>query len=77
MQILPEECAYMGDDWPDLAAMQIAGLAVTVPNAHDEVRKRAHLITQAYGGRGAVREFCDILLHANGSYDELLQEFLY
>ena len=76
LQIDPEDCAYMGDDWPDLAAMQIAGLAATVPNAHEEVRKRAHLITQAYGGRGAVREFCDILLHANGSYDELLQEFL-
>lgn len=76
LQILPEDCAYMGDDWPDLAALQIAGLAVTVPNAHEEVRKRAHLITQAYGGRGAVRELCDLLLRANGSYDTLLQTFL-
>jgi 3-deoxy-D-manno-octulosonate 8-phosphate phosphatase (KDO 8-P phosphatase) len=76
LQILPEECAYMGDDWPDLAAMQIAGLAITVPNAHEEVRKRANLITQACGGRGAVREFCDVLLQAKGVYNELLEEFL-
>lgn len=76
LQISPQDCAYMGDDWPDLAAMQIAGLAITVPNAHEEVRKRASLITQAYGGRGAVREFCDVLLQAKGAYDELLQEFL-
>lgn len=76
LQILPEECAYMGDDWPDLGAMQIAGLAITVPNAHEEVRKRANLITQACGGRGAVREFCDVLLQAKGVYNELLEEFL-
>ncbi|RYZ96424.1 MAG: HAD family hydrolase, partial [Moraxellaceae bacterium] len=76
LQINPEDCAYMGDDWPDLAAMQIAGLAITVPNAHAEVRARANLITQAYGGRGAVREFCDILLQAKDVYDVLLQEFL-
>lgn len=76
LQITPEDCAYMGDDWPDLAALQIAGLAITVPNAHEEVRRRANLITQAYGGRGAVREFCDVLLHAKGVYADLLQEFL-
>ena len=76
LQLDPEDCAYMGDDWPDLAAMQIAGLAITVPNAHAEVRKRANLITQAYGGRGAVREFCDILLQAKDVYDVLLQELV-
>lgn len=76
LQIAPQDCAYMGDDWPDLAAMSIAGLAISVPNGHEEVRRRADLVTQAYGGRGAVREFCDILLHAKGAYRALLQEFL-
>lgn len=76
LHIDPQDCAYMGDDWPDLPALMLAGLAVSVPNGHEEVRRRAHLVTQAYGGRGAVREFCDILLHAKGVYHELLQEFL-
>jgi 3-deoxy-D-manno-octulosonate 8-phosphate phosphatase (KDO 8-P phosphatase) len=66
----------MGDDWPDLGALAMAGLAVTVPNAHHEVRRRVHLVTQASGGRGAVRELCDVILHAKGTYDELLARFL-
>jgi 3-deoxy-D-manno-octulosonate 8-phosphate phosphatase (KDO 8-P phosphatase) len=74
--LTPSDCAYMGDDWPDLPALMMAGLAITVPNAHIEVRRRADLVTQAYGGRGAVREFCDILLKANNAYDDLLQQYL-
>jgi 3-deoxy-D-manno-octulosonate 8-phosphate phosphatase (KDO 8-P phosphatase) len=74
--VQPSDCAYMGDDWPDLGALAMAGLAVTVPNAHHEVRRRVHLVTQASGGRGAVRELCDVILHAKGTYDELLARFL-
>lgn len=74
--VLPTDCAYMGDDWPDLGALAMAGLAVTVPNAHHEVRRRAHLITQASGGHGAVRELCDVILQAKGQYDTLLARFL-
>lgn len=72
----PADCAYMGDDWPDLPALLQAGLAVTVPNAHIEVRRRVDLVTQAHGGRGAVRELCDILLQAKNAYDDLLQHYL-
>ena len=71
----PEDCLYMGDDWPDLSAFAIAGMKVTVPNGHVEVRKRADLVTQAYGGRGAVREICDMLLMAKGVYDEMLEQY--
>lgn len=72
----PEECLYMGDDWPDLSAFSIAGMKVTVPNGHVEVRRRADLVTQASGGRGAVREVCDMLLVAKGVYQELLEKFI-
>lgn len=72
----PEECLYMGDDWPDLSAFAIAGMKVTVPNGHVEVRRRADLVTQASGGRGAVREVCDMLLVAKGVYQELLEKFI-
>lgn len=74
--ISPEDCLYMGDDWPDLSAFAIAGMKVTVPNGHVEVRRRADLVTQAYGGRGAVREICDMLLLAKGVYHDLLEQYL-
>jgi 3-deoxy-D-manno-octulosonate 8-phosphate phosphatase (KDO 8-P phosphatase) len=64
----------MGDDWPDLSAFAIAGMKVTVPNGV-EVRRRADLVTQAMGGRGAVREVCDMLLMAKGTYQELLEKY--
>ncbi len=76
LNILPESCLYMGDDWPDLSAFKIAGVRVTVPNGHEEVRNRADLITQAFGGRGAVREICDIILKSKGVYQKFLNEFL-
>lgn len=61
------QCAFVGDDLPDLPVMQRCGLAVAVANAVDEVKACAHLVTQASGGQGAVREFCDFLLRAQGS----------
>lgn len=75
LNIAAEDCLYMGDDWPDLSAFAIAGMKVTVPNGHVEVRRRADLVTQAYGGRGAVREICDMLLTAKGVYQELLEKY--
>ena len=76
LNILPEDCLYMGDDWPDLSAFSIAGMSITVPNGHEEVRRRANLVTQAMGGRGAVREVCDMLLFSKGIYQELLAKYL-
>jgi 3-deoxy-D-manno-octulosonate 8-phosphate phosphatase (KDO 8-P phosphatase) len=76
LNILPSDCLYMGDDWPDLSAFAIAGMSITVPNGHESVRCRAKLVTQAMGGRGAVREVCDMLLTAKGVYQELLEKYL-
>jgi 3-deoxy-D-manno-octulosonate 8-phosphate phosphatase (KDO 8-P phosphatase) len=58
------ECAYVGDDLPDLPVMQRCGLAVAVANAVDAVKAAAHYVTRAGGGQGAVREFCDLVLAA-------------
>lgn len=76
LEIWSDYCLYMGDDWPDLSAFALAGMKVTVPNGHIELKKRADLVTQAMGGRGAVREVCDLLLQAQDQYDTLLAEFL-
>jgi 3-deoxy-D-manno-octulosonate 8-phosphate phosphatase (KDO 8-P phosphatase) len=56
------EIAYMGDDIPDLTIMQKVGLAITVPNAAQEIKAIAHRCTIRSGGQGAVREACDFLL---------------
>ena len=73
LQIDWSQLAVIGDDWPDLPLMERAGFACAVPDAHIEVRAIAHHVTVARGGRGAAREFCDLLLCASGRYAGLLQ----
>ncbi|MDX1593435.1 MAG: HAD-IIIA family hydrolase [Gammaproteobacteria bacterium] len=68
--------AYVGDDVIDLPVMTRVGLAVAVANAHPEVRARAHWVTASAGGRGAVRETCDLLLAAAERYDAALALYL-
>jgi 3-deoxy-D-manno-octulosonate 8-phosphate phosphatase (KDO 8-P phosphatase) len=66
------EVAAMGDDWPDLPLLTRAAFACAPPQAHEEVRARAHHVTRAAAGHGAARECCDLLLCAAGRYAELL-----
>ncbi len=67
------EVAYVGDDLPDLPILARAGLAVAVVNAVPEVKNRAHYITQASGGSGAVREVVELLLRAQGKWASLMR----
>jgi 3-deoxy-D-manno-octulosonate 8-phosphate phosphatase (KDO 8-P phosphatase) len=60
------EVAYMGDDLPDLACLESAGLAIVPANAHSAVAASAHWRTRLCGGEGAVREACDLILTARG-----------
>jgi 3-deoxy-D-manno-octulosonate 8-phosphate phosphatase (KDO 8-P phosphatase) len=66
------QAAGIGDDWPDLAVLQQCAFACAPANAHVEVKACAHFVTQARGGEGAAREFCDLLLVASGRYVDLL-----
>jgi 3-deoxy-D-manno-octulosonate 8-phosphate phosphatase (KDO 8-P phosphatase) len=68
-QVLPEEICFIGDDLIDLPVLRRVGFAVAVPNAVEEVRKAAHYITSKTGGRGAVREICDLILKSQGKWD--------
>jgi len=61
-----QSVACMGDDLADLPLFDVARLALTVPDAHPSVKSRAHFITQAAGGLGAVREACDLILESQG-----------
>ncbi|WP_298013158.1 HAD hydrolase family protein [uncultured Castellaniella sp.] len=57
---------YMGDDIIDLPVLRRVGFAVSVPNAPFYVGQAAHWVTGLPGGRGAVRECCDLILAAQG-----------
>ena len=70
------EVAAMGDDWPDLPLLARAAMACAPNNAHAEVKAVVHHVTQASGGHGAAREFCDLLLMASGRYAALLHDQL-
>lgn len=62
--ITTDECAYVGDDVPDLPALRHAGVSIAVANAVAPVRTQCDYLTTASGGAGAVREICDLLLSA-------------
>jgi 3-deoxy-D-manno-octulosonate 8-phosphate phosphatase (KDO 8-P phosphatase) len=61
------QCAFMGDDLPDAAVLARCGFAVAVANAVPEVKAIAHLVTLTAGGNGAVREFCEFVMRAQGT----------
>lgn len=67
------QAAYVGDDLVDLAAMAIAGLSVAVADAHPTLRQRADWVTTRPGGRGAVREVCELLLASQGRLDGMIE----
>jgi 3-deoxy-D-manno-octulosonate 8-phosphate phosphatase (KDO 8-P phosphatase) len=73
--ITAEECGYIGDDVIDLPLFTRVGFAVTVPSGHPEVQHRAHYVTRSPGGRGAVREVCDMVMRAQGTYEQALAPY--
>lgn len=64
-----EDCGYMGDDLPDLGAIQAAGLGLTVADATRAVATAADWQSRFDGGAGAVREACEFILEARGALD--------
>lgn len=70
-----EQCCFIGDDIPDLAAFAVCGLNVAVADAVPVVAQRAHYVTRSRGGHGAVREVADLILYAQGYWDRLLDMF--
>ena len=70
------DCAFMGDDLIDLPAMLRCGLAIAPANARPLVKERAHAVTDAGGGHGAVREAAEFILAAQGKLDALFAPYL-
>ena len=73
--ISASRAAFVGDDLPDLPIMRRTGCAIAVADAHPVVRQQADIITNARGGQGAVREICEMILKAKGSWEELLERY--
>ena len=69
------EVAYLGDDLKDLSSINAVGFGMTVPNGHKTVQEQAHGITQAFGGKGAVREFCDFILEGKGLLEQIFVKY--
>ena len=65
------EIAMMGDDLQDIVAKEEVGVFFTTPNAADDVKNSADFITKRFGGDGAVREICDLIIRSNGSTPSL------
>ncbi len=70
-----DEVCYLGDDLTDIVVMNRVGLAVATQNARREVKAKAHYVTQAAGGSGAVREVAEMILEARGVWRELLKKY--
>src|SRR5258705_12209972 len=70
------EVAFIGDDLTDIPAMRRSEFAVAVADAVPETRARAHYVTKARGGEGAVREAVEIILKAQGRWNELVAKYL-
>lgn len=70
------ETAYLGDDLPDMPLAQRAGLAVAVADAAPELKAICHYITKARGGKGAAREVVELILKAQGRWEEAIPKAL-
>ena len=71
-----DECAFIGDDFPDMGIFRRVALPVAVGNAVPEIRQAARVHLNAGGGRGAVREFAELLLRARGEWEHVTEAYV-
>jgi len=69
--VIPEEVACVGDDVVDIPLLKRAGFSVAVADAVPEVRRIVDYVTQQGGGRGAVREVCELMLKVQNRWTEV------
>ena len=72
----PEQAAFLGDDLVDLPVLRRCGFAVTVADAPAVLKRHADYVTRAKGGQGAAREFCEVILHNQGTLTAQPARFL-
>ncbi len=70
-----ENVAYVGDDVVDVPVFSLVGFSVAVADASYEVRAAADYVTAERGGRGAIREICDLILKAKNEWPDLVRRY--
>jgi 3-deoxy-D-manno-octulosonate 8-phosphate phosphatase (KDO 8-P phosphatase) len=70
-----DQVAFVGDDIVDIPLLRRVGFAVAVADAADEVKRVVDYITQKKGGRGAVREVCEVILLAQDKWADLAARY--
>ncbi|HEU5186098.1 MAG TPA: HAD hydrolase family protein [Gemmatimonadaceae bacterium] len=71
-----DDAAFIGDDFPDMGIMRAVGLPVAVANAVPEIKAVAQMCLTRSGGRGATREFAELLLKARGEWEEIVERYV-
>jgi 3-deoxy-D-manno-octulosonate 8-phosphate phosphatase (KDO 8-P phosphatase) len=74
-KIPAEEICFIGDDLIDVPILKQVGFAVSVPNGMEEVKAVAHHITTKSGGRGAIRELCELILKSQDKWNEATSRY--
>lgn len=72
----PQDAAFVGDDWPDMSVLRTVGLPVAVANAVPEVKAACAVRLTRPGGRGALREFAELLLKARGEWEAVTERYV-
>jgi 3-deoxy-D-manno-octulosonate 8-phosphate phosphatase (KDO 8-P phosphatase) len=76
LHLSDHQIAYVGDDLPDLPILSRVGLSITVANAPKIIKQYTHWVTKKKGGKGAVREVCELIMEAQGTYSSLIDSYL-
>jgi 3-deoxy-D-manno-octulosonate 8-phosphate phosphatase (KDO 8-P phosphatase) len=74
-RLAPEETAYIGDDIVDIPVLRRVGFSASVADAQEEVQRLVDYVTKSIGGRGAVREVCELILKAQGRWQEVAARY--
>ena len=74
-RLAPAEAAYVGDDLVDVPLLRQVGFGVCVADGVEEARRAAAYVTHRRGGRGAVREVCELILKAQGRWAEVTARY--
>src|SRR5271154_2264784 len=74
--VTEEEVAYMGDDLPDIPLARRAGLAICVADGAPELKAICHFVTRRLAGRGTAREVIELILKAQGRWEEAVPQAL-
>jgi 3-deoxy-D-manno-octulosonate 8-phosphate phosphatase (KDO 8-P phosphatase) len=72
-KVSADEICFVGDDLVDLCLMKRVGLPIAVFNAAPEIKQAASYITLKLGGKGAVREVTELILKAQGKWEEIVR----